>query len=157
MIDHWQAAFDRLTYGIYVLTTHSEGIINGMIASWAGQISHAPPLIMAAVHPNRYTREFIEASGVFALHVLERSQTPHLKRFKGPVAAHKFNEIDWHPGQTGCPILEHSLAWFDCRVTQTYRPGNHVLYVGEVIAAGPGIDGEPLTTLDYEGRYTGQN
>ena len=33
--------------------------VNGMIASWVSQISYDPRLIMAAVHPNRYSHQLI--------------------------------------------------------------------------------------------------
>ena len=55
--------------GIYVLTTRLDDTINGMIASWVTQISYAPPLIMVAIHPNRYSHTLIDKSGVFALNV----------------------------------------------------------------------------------------
>ena len=54
------------------------------------------------------------------------------------------------------PILSAAMAWFECRITAQYQPGNHTLFVGEVVDAddGPGIT--PLCTLDYDGAYTGR-
>jgi flavin reductase (DIM6/NTAB) family NADH-FMN oxidoreductase RutF len=156
MQDQWLQAFGQMTYGIYVLTTRLEDTVNGMIASWVGQISHTPPLVMAAVHPHRFTHRLLEVSGVFALHVLDNSQKEMLARFKGPNAAAKFEGIDWEVGQTGCPILRDCLAWLECRVTERLDPGNHSLFIGEVVAAGCPAKGTPLTTLDYEAQYTGR-
>jgi flavin reductase (DIM6/NTAB) family NADH-FMN oxidoreductase RutF len=157
MQEAWQNALGKMTYGIYTLTTRHETAINGMIASWVTQISHDPPLIMVAVHPNRYSHRLIEKSGAFALHVLERSQKELLKRFKGPEAAAKFSDLLWEPGRTGSPILSECLAWLDCRVTDRQQPGNHTLFTAEIITAGPGsLQGTPLCTLDYEGMYTGK-
>ena len=59
MDERWLQALGSMTYGIYVLTTHHEEKINGMIASWVSQISYDPPLVMVAVHPNRYSRQLI--------------------------------------------------------------------------------------------------
>lgn len=153
----WQTGLGRMTYGIYVLTTSHAGTINGMIASWVSQVSHQPPLIMAAVHPNRRTHDLVEKSGCFALHVIARSQKALLQRFKGPDPRDKFAGIAWAAGQTGCPVLEDCLAWFECRVRTTYRPGNHSLFVGEIVAAGVRDEDVPLSTLDYEGTYTGRS
>ena len=145
-----------MTYGIYVLTTRFEETVNGMIASWVTQVSYDPPLILAAVHPNRYSHDLMEKSGVFALHVIAKEQKELLSRFKGPDPLEKFSGIDWATGHTGCPVLKRCMAWFECRVTDRYRPGNHRLFVGEVLRAGTGADGTPLCTLDYEGMYTGK-
>jgi len=76
-------ALGKMTYGIYVLTTFYADEINGMIASWASQISYAPPLVSVAIHPNRYSHHLIEQSGSFALHTLAKDQTEFLSRFKG--------------------------------------------------------------------------
>ena len=156
MKDTWLKAFGQMTYGIYVLTTRHEEIINGMIASWVSQVSYDPPLILVAIHPNRYSHGLTEKSGNFVLHVIERSQKELLARFKGADSAEKFSGIDWEPGQTGCPVLKACLAWFECSIKESYRPGNHTLFVGEVIDSACGSAGTPLCTLDYEGMYTGK-
>ena len=49
----WINAFGKMTYGIYVLTSCHQQVINAMIASWVSQVSYAPPQIMAAVHAHR--------------------------------------------------------------------------------------------------------
>jgi flavin reductase (DIM6/NTAB) family NADH-FMN oxidoreductase RutF len=156
MQDQWRQAFGQMTSGIYVLTTREEDMINGMIASWVSQISHTPPLVMVAVHPHRFTHRLLEASGVFTLHVLDRSLKSMLARFKGPNAAAKFEGLEWQVGRTGCPILRDCLAWLECRVTERLNPGNHSLFIGEVVAADCPAQGTPLTTLDYEAQYTGR-
>jgi flavin reductase (DIM6/NTAB) family NADH-FMN oxidoreductase RutF len=68
------SAFGQMTYGIYILTSKFDDEINGMVASWVTQVSYDPPLIMVAVHPNRYSHNLIKKGNVFALHVLDRSQ-----------------------------------------------------------------------------------
>lgn len=157
MKEIWQRAFGQMTYGIYVLTTRHGETLNGMIASWVTQVSHDPPLILAAVHPRRYSRGLIKDGGYFALHVVEKSQQDLLARFKGPDPAGKFSGIRWERGTTGCPVLDRCMAWFECRVAQIYSPGNHDLFVGEVVNAGMGaVRGVPLCTLDYDGVYTGR-
>ena len=70
MKNEWLRALGKMTYGIYVLTTFYEKEINGMIASWVSQVSYEPPLIIAAVHPKRYSHHLIEQSGCFALHTM---------------------------------------------------------------------------------------
>lgn len=156
MEKEWLTAFGQMTYGIYVLTVRTDDIINGMIASWVTQVSYDPPLIMAAVHPDRYSHNLIEKSNAFALHVLDKSQKGMLKRFKGPDPDKKFSDISWKNGVTGAPVLKNCLAFFELRLKERYAPGNHTLFVGEVVNGGSNTDGTPLCTLDYEGMYLGK-
>ncbi|MDZ7666433.1 MAG: flavin reductase family protein [Desulfotignum sp.] len=157
MKQQWQSAFGQMTYGIYVLTTKMDDAVNGMIASWVTQVSYDPPLIMAAVHPNRYSHDMIVTTRAFGLHIIDQSQKDLLKRFKGPDPGEKFSGMDWKPGKTGVPILTDCLAWFELEVIEQHQPGNHTLFVAKVVDAGVHSEGTPLTTLDYEGMYTGKN
>jgi flavin reductase (DIM6/NTAB) family NADH-FMN oxidoreductase RutF len=152
----WITAFGKMTYGIYVLTSCHQQEINGMIASWVSQVSYEPPLIMAAVHSQRYSHQLIEKGGSFALHVLAKSQKNFLSRFKGKIPQAKFSALNWAAGQSGCPILKDCLAYLECELKTHYRPGNHTLFIGEVIDAGVLAKGSPLTTGEYEGVYLGK-
>ena len=157
MKDEWIQALKSMTYGIYVLTSFYEEEINGMIASWVSQVSYDPLLIMVAVHPNRYSHNLIAKSGCFALHVLAADQSNLLGRFKGPDPKAKFSSIQWQRGRTGCPILSDSMAYFECRVTAEYTPGNHTLFLGEVLAARVIGNGSVLSSRDYDGVYLGKS
>jgi flavin reductase (DIM6/NTAB) family NADH-FMN oxidoreductase RutF len=152
----WVEAFAKMTYGIYVLTSKAGEAVNGMIASWVSQVSYDPPIIMVAVHPNRYSHQLIEEGGCFALHILSDGQTDFLARFKGPDVNHKFSGLNWTTGLTGCPILSDCLAYFECELKTHYRPGNHTLFIGEVIRAGSLKEGKPFTSMDYNGVYLGK-
>jgi flavin reductase (DIM6/NTAB) family NADH-FMN oxidoreductase RutF len=151
----WQKALSKMTYGIYALTSFNGTEINGMIASWVSQISHEPPLLMVAVHPNRYSHEMIQKSGCFALNILRQDQKDYLSRFKGPDPGTKFSSIPWTKGKTGCPICSDCIAYLECNVASTLKPGNHTLYIGKVIDAGIFTDWNPMSTLDYKGTYIG--
>lgn len=156
MDEKWIEALGRMTYGIYVLTTFHEGIRNGMIASWASQVSYDPPLVMVAVHPNRFSHRLIEKSNVFALHLLTKDQKDLLVRFKGPDPEGKFESLDCTEGRTGCPILQDCAGYLECRVIDSYAPGNHTLFVGEVLDGKILSGQDPLNTTDYEGFYLGK-
>lgn len=155
MEHEWQAALGKMTYGIYVLTVAAEDKINGMIVSWVSQVSHDPPLIMVAVHPNRFSHRMILHSGCFALHVIGRDRKEFLKRFKGPDPIAKFAGIEWRKGQTGSPILKDCIAWIECEVIGRFAPGNHTLFTGKIIDAKRVSETAGMNTADYSGVYTG--
>jgi flavin reductase (DIM6/NTAB) family NADH-FMN oxidoreductase RutF len=156
MKNEWIAALGKMAHGIYVLTTWHGDEINGMIASWVCQVSYDPPLVAVAVHPARYSHKLIEKSGVFALHMLEKDQSMLLRRFKGDDPAAKFEGLDWQRGRTGCPLLSVCTAFLECRVRQTFVPGNHSLFIGEIVHGARISDGPVLTTADYSGQYLGK-
>jgi flavin reductase (DIM6/NTAB) family NADH-FMN oxidoreductase RutF len=157
MEEQWIEALTHLVHGIYVLTAAYEDRINGMIASWVSQVSYDPPLIMVAVHPNRYSHRLIEKANAFALHILSRNQKDFLRRFKGPDPLSKFTALEWTRGKTGCPILKDCLGYLDCRVKTSLKLGNHTLFFGELIDAQMFGPGSPMNTLDYEGTYLGKD
>ena len=147
----------KMIYGIYIVTSFYKKKVGGMVASWVSQVSYDPPLIMVTVHPNRFSHHLIDQSGYFALHLLSRNQTDVLERFKGPDPTAKFSSISWYRGKMGCPILASCLAYMECEVKVRYRPGNHTLFVGEVIDARFISDKETLSTFDYAGVYLGRH
>ena len=157
MEKEWLSAFGKMTYGIYVLTTAFEDKINGMIASWVSQISYNPPLIMAAVHLNRYSHELISRSKCFGLHVLSKDQKDFLKRFKGPDPAAKFLNIKWIKGKTGSPVFNDCTAWFECEVVNSFNPGNHTIFIGKVVNAKVLSEKAVMSTADYKGAYIGKS
>jgi flavin reductase (DIM6/NTAB) family NADH-FMN oxidoreductase RutF len=156
MKEEWIRALGAMTYGIYVLTSSHEDKINAMIASWVSQVSYDPLLIMVAVHTHRYSHQLIDQGGCLALHVLARNQADLLKRFKGSDPQAKFAALQWQRGKTGCPILADCIAYFEGRVVDRLRPGNHTLFIAEVVAAGLMGEGHPLSSFDYNGQYLGK-
>jgi flavin reductase (DIM6/NTAB) family NADH-FMN oxidoreductase RutF len=155
MKSKWLSALGKMTYGIYVLTSFKGEEINGMIASWVSQISYEPPLVMAAVHPNRYSHHTIDKSGCFALHILNKDQKDYLSRFKEPDPGAKFSSIQWNRGITGCPILTDCIAYMECKIVSRIQPGNHTLYIGEIVEADIFSDAVAMSTQDYAATYIG--
>lgn len=156
MKEKWIRAFGTMTYGIYILTTAQDERMNGMVASWVTQVSYDPPLIAVAVHNNRLSHKLIEESGRFALHVLGEDQKEMISRFMASDPDTKFSGIDWKAGRLGCPILEHCVAFFECTLNTRIQPGNHTIFIGEVVAVGEIADKQPLATRDFRGQYIGK-
>jgi flavin reductase (DIM6/NTAB) family NADH-FMN oxidoreductase RutF len=155
--EEWLQALGNMTYGLYVVTAGNGQNIGGMIASWVSQVSYAPPLIMLAVHPNRYTHDLIRDGGSFVLHVLDQEQKEYLPRFKGPDPVDKFSGLEWKPGITGAPVLATCPAYIECRIKDSLAPGNHSLFIGEIVEAARRRETPVLTSLDYSGMYVGRD
>ena len=54
-------------------------------------------------------------------------------------------------------LIKECMAYFECSVTAEYTPGNHTLFLGEVLEAQVIGRGNVLSTLDYDGVYLGKS
>lgn len=149
-------ALRKLTTGIYIVTTKEESQINGMVASWVSQVSFSPPLIMVAVKKERYSHQMIIKGKVFALNILSTEQKKEVPNFKGTHKSEaKFFNTPYETKKTGAPIIKSSLAYLDCVLTNQFTPGDHTLFIGEVIEGGILKDGKPLSSHELEHIYGG--
>jgi flavin reductase (DIM6/NTAB) family NADH-FMN oxidoreductase RutF len=126
------------TYGIYVVSAHSGQDDNAFVANWLSQCSFDPPLIMVSIQTRSRTLAMIRASGFFAVHVLATGQ----REFAGMLGKssrsnmHKLKNVRWHPSAvTGCPILDDTLGYVECRVESELPAADSVIMLGEVINA----------------------
>ena len=62
-----------------------------------------------------------------------------------------FAEIPHQEVVTGAPVFDDVTAFLDCRLSATYEAGDHLLFIGEVVALGSDPQIEPL--LFFGGRY----
>ncbi|RJP17417.1 MAG: flavin reductase [Candidatus Abyssobacteria bacterium SURF_5] len=150
-------ALGLFTYGIYILTSQKGDEKHGMIVSWVSQISHDPPLVMAAIRKNRRMHPIVEEAGSFVLHVLDKDAKQIVSRFKYPSPAERFAGVECATGATGAPIIKNVPAYAECRLRQTFDTGDHTLFIGEVVSAGVSGKGAPMTGWDYGKIYQGDS
>ena len=132
--------------GVTVVTTALEGRLRGVTVSAFVAVSLDPPLILIALANETTTREMIAESGILAVNILSDEQEFLSERFaaRAPLVNESFEGAPYHVAVTGAPILEKSLAWYDCRVEATYDGGDHTLVVGRVQAFGMDESRQPL-------------
>jgi|SRR6202050_3462802 flavin reductase (DIM6/NTAB) family NADH-FMN oxidoreductase RutF len=150
-------ALRMVTYGLYVATSQdAEGPAAGTI-NWLSQASFEPPLVMAGIKQDTRLHRAIEASRAFAVHIVGKSQKALATSFfKGAIPENgKLNGFAVRPGETGSPILTDLPGWFEIRVTDSVRRGDHTVFVGEVVAAGTQGGEEPLTLREAGFNYAG--
>ena len=74
----------------------------------------------------------------------------------GPDLQTKFENISWKDGITGCPVLNGCIGAMECRIIEQLAPGNHTLFIGQVVSAIFNEEKSPLCTSDYEGALFGK-
>jgi flavin reductase (DIM6/NTAB) family NADH-FMN oxidoreductase RutF len=135
--------------GVSVVTTLTAGERAGMTVSAFNSLSLDPPLILICLLKGCTVGNMLENSGIFAVSILEASQSHLSDRFSGRVqlteGEDRFDGVNITSAETGSPILTESIAWLDCRVHARYEGGTHWIVVGEVVAAGQnGTSPSPL-------------
>lgn len=133
--------------GVTVVAARHGPLLAGMTANAIASISIDPPLMMASVARKAETHGAIIGSHAFALSVLADDQQGLAECFAQPTTAEKltrFCDAAWHEAETGSPILEGALAYFDCRLSERFSGGDHTIFLGEIVAAGYREDAAPL-------------
>lgn len=146
-------ALFSITYGLYIVSSASEGKLNGQIANAAMQITSSPACLTICLNKANLTTEIIKNSGIFSLSVLE-SGTPMTFigkfGFKSGRSIEKFIDTEYETWQTGAPVVtQYSVAALEARVTGSMDLPTHMLFVGEVVSSRFFKDESPLTYADY--------
>jgi flavin reductase (DIM6/NTAB) family NADH-FMN oxidoreductase RutF len=144
----------RFATGVSVVAARHGPLLAGMTANAIASISVDPPLMMASIARKAETHGAIVGSHAFSISILAADQQALAECFARPTTASKltgFCGAAWHEAETGSPILEGAIAYFDCRLLERHDGGDHTIFIGEIVAAGYREDAEPL--LWYASAY----
>jgi flavin reductase (DIM6/NTAB) family NADH-FMN oxidoreductase RutF len=148
--DTYRTAARQWTTGVALLTAqHGDEVFAKTVSSLC-TLSLKPLLVSVAVDRRSPLTAAVRTSGRYALSVLSRDQEELARRFAAPGTGRAFGFFTGLPtryGETGAPLLEECLSWFDCRLHCVLPAGDHVLLVGRVVAAD-GRPGDPLLYHD---------
>lgn len=142
-----RAMMARFATGVSVVAARHGPLLAGMTANAIASISIDPPLMLASINRRSETHGAILGSHSFAVSVLSDGQRALADCFAQPTTAGKlqrFCDAPWHDAETGSPILDGAIAFFDCRLVAQHPGGDHTMFVGEIVAAGFEEDAEPL-------------
>lgn len=124
--------------GVSVVTTSSRGTVAGLTVNAFCSVSLDPPLVLICVDLSSTTLPFIRESGVYAVNILTNEQERLSQCFatSTPERHEYFCHANYHRAATGAPILDDVLAFIDARVVAEYPAGDHVIFLGQVVAMG---------------------
>jgi flavin reductase (DIM6/NTAB) family NADH-FMN oxidoreductase RutF len=145
----------RFATGVAVVAARHGPLLAGMTANAIASVSIDPPLMMASISRKSETHVAIVGSHSYAVSVLAEDQRALAECFAQPTTAGKlqrFCDAPWHEAETGSPILDGAIAFFDCRLVAHHPGGDHSLFVGEIVAAGFDERAEPLIWFGSEYR-----
>ena len=134
------------TTGVTVVTATHAGQRYGMTVNSFTSISLEPPLVSLALKKLTHTHELVEKSGEFAVTTLASNQKELSDRFAGkhPAVTDRFEGVPTEQLSINAPLIKGGIAYFNCRVVNSFPVGENTLFVAEVIAAQGDGTGEPL-------------
>lgn len=120
--------------GVTIITARdAAGGCVGITASSFNSVSLEPPLVLFSLARSaRSLKVFCEA-GHWAVHILGAEQEALCYRFARS-GEDKFAGIDVATGIGGAPLLSGCAARLQCRSAFQYEGGDHLIFVGEVLA-----------------------
>ena len=136
-------ALGRFATGVTVITTRtSDGKYEGLTANSFSAVSLDPPLVLWSLRLSSPSLASFKASGHFVVNVLSAAQNEVSRHFATP-RHDKFEDVHFSAGLAGCPMLDDSLAIFECRTETMIEGGDHMIFIGRVVQAHY-REGEPL-------------
>ncbi|GAA0757898.1 flavin reductase family protein [Ideonella azotifigens] len=127
-------ALGRFATGVTIVTCRdAAGRAVGLTANSFNALSLDPPLVLWSLRSGSPNRPIFEQASHFAINVLGQGQMELSRRFATP-HADRFAEGPWHDGPGGVPLLEGALANFSCQLHSAQEAGDHVLFIGRVLA-----------------------
>jgi flavin reductase (DIM6/NTAB) family NADH-FMN oxidoreductase RutF len=143
-------ALGRFATGVAVVTTRTpDGKLEGLTANSFSSVSLDPPLVLWCLNRDAASAPGFAAAGRFAINVLGAHQHALSRHFATPIED-KFAGLAHTSGLGGCPLLDASLAHFECRTENAVDAGDHVIFIGRILRVTH-RDGEPL--IFSAGRY----
>ncbi|MFD5599352.1 flavin reductase family protein [Leucobacter sp. NPDC058333] len=127
-----RAAFGQFATGVTVVTTVTpDGERIGVTANSFTSLSMDPPLVLWC--PGRHLRSLpaFETATHFAINVLASNQHGLSGKF-ATGSTDKFDGVAVREGIAGIPVLEGTLATFECETVARHEAGDHVIYVGQI-------------------------
>lgn len=144
----FRKAMGSFATGVTVVTVASEdGNMHGMTVNSFSSVSLDPALVLVCLNETSRGLGMIERAEAFVVNVLSAGQH-HVSRWFAnrhrPAGPTMFDGVPFEPGMTGFPVLLEAAAWFECRLVQSHRAGDHVIVLGEVVALAHRPQAEPL-------------
>ena len=151
--DFFRQVAGQFATGVTVVTTRSQGILAGLTVNAFCSVSLDPPLVLVCVDLTSNTLPSIRESGIFAINILT-SEQEYLSRCFATSNEDRYEHFchaSFHTAATGSPIIDDALAFLDTRVVAEYPGGDHVIFLGEVVAMG--TDGRASLALEEDIRH----
>ena len=136
--DFFRQVMGQFATGVTVVTTCDERGPVGLTVNAFCSVSLDPPLVLICVDLRSHALPRIRESGIFAVNILTNRQE-QLSRCFATSSEERYEHLchaSYHVAATGAPVIDDVLAFIDARIVAEYPGGDHVIFLGEVVAMG---------------------
>jgi len=138
---------------MYVIACPDGEKVAGYVANTVFQVTAEPPQLAISCHKYNFLNQAILNSEQFSVSVLQKNAGNDVIRlgYSSSNDGDKFSGLMIRNSAAGTPvILDDCIAWFDCKLVNTFDVGSHLIFVGEVIEAElVNKFADPLTYAHY--------
>jgi flavin reductase (DIM6/NTAB) family NADH-FMN oxidoreductase RutF len=141
--------------GVAVLTVREGDEMRGMTCNSFNSVSDNPATVLVSIRHGSRTHDMVMETRRFSLSILPADQQEWADRFAGVNGDlhEKFDDVPHRLGESGAPLIDGALGYFECRVVSTHNTGGSTLFIAELDVAEPG-DEESKPLARFHSRYT---
>lgn len=152
--DFFRQVMGQFTTGVSVVTTRSDEGLAGLTVNSFTSVSLDPPLVLCCIDLRSNVLPFFRASGTFTVNILTSEQEALSRCFatSSQERYENFCHAHYHVAATGSPILDGALAFIDARIVAEYPGGDHVIFLGQVVAMG--TDGRAIFANEIDKEHS---
>lgn len=130
-------ALNKITYGVFVLSTVKDGYDNGCIINTVLQVTDNPSRIVVAVNKSNYTHDMMMETRSFNVSVLSEKADFDLFKHFGFQSGRDVNKFDGftdfkRSNNSISYITKGTNSYISGKVTDTIDMGTHTLFVADV-------------------------
>ena len=125
---------------VTLVTSFYRGDMNVMTASWLAPVSYRPVLISLSVHQANLTNELIRRGEEFVVNIPSYDLLSQV-RYCGAISGRDQNKLtvaglrEEGPRVVRPVLVGACIAHIECAVVEAIEPGDHTLFVAEVLHA----------------------
>jgi flavin reductase len=143
----FREAMSRVAGSVHVVTTDGPAGRAGFTATAVAPVTDDPASLLVCVNAGGRSAQTLTRNGVFCVNTLAAGDLALAEAFAGRAGLSgeaRFEVGEWLRLATGAPVLDSSIAAFDCRLTESRLVATHYVMIGAVAetrlgAAGPGL------------------
>jgi flavin reductase (DIM6/NTAB) family NADH-FMN oxidoreductase RutF/rubredoxin len=143
----------KISYGLYIVSSEYQNKSNGQIANAVMQVSAFPPTIAISINKENYTHELITKSKRFSVSILGKGAPMKLIGTFGFTCGRttdKMSQVHSIKSTTDAPVItDHCIAYIKARLINHIDVFTHTVFIGEVVETAILSEEEPMTYTYY--------
>lgn len=125
---------------VTLVTSAYRDRVNVLTVGWVSVASFRPVLVSIAIFPGTFSHDLIRSSGEFVINIPPWDIVRQV-RYCGRVSGREVDKFaasglrPEEPRYVRAPHIEQCIGHLECAVVEAVTPGDHTLFIGEVVAA----------------------